>query len=221
MPLNNQILTSKPSMYNVLEALRENINYNLNCVKVAIVESFNPDNLTVACRVANKRVIGLKDDGNQILQDYPLIYAKVNYFGWGSAGATFPIQKGMEGILLFNDRELETWFLTGDGGNLAYDRNHNLSDAIFVCGVHSVPHMIQIALNSLHWYYYNSDVQICPAEQIINTTGITANLDESMNIEAPVVSMEGNLNAESAYTGVVPCGTAVLNIQNGIIIGVS
>lgn len=184
MPLNNQILTSKPSLINAFEALRENINYNLNCVKVAIVETFDSDTLTVACRVANKRVVALKKDGNQVLQDYPLIYAKVHFFGWGNVGATFPIAKGMEGILLFNDREIETWFLTGDSGNLAYDRNHSLSDAIFICGIHSIPTMIQIMLDCLHLYYGDSDIQIknnqidisSTAVNIIGTTTVTGTL---------------------------------------------
>ena len=221
MPLNNQSLTSRQTLSNVLDALRNNINYNLNCVKVATVDTFFPEDLTVSCIVANKRVIGLKDDGNQILQDYPLIYAKVHYFGWGDVGATYPITKGMEGLLLFNDREIETWFLTGQGGNLAYDRNHNLSDAIFICGIHSIPHMIEILTDCLHWFYYNSDIQIKPSEEIINTSSLTANLDSNMSINAPVTNVNGNLNVSSGYTGVVPCGTAVLNIQNGIIIGVS
>lgn len=175
MPLNNQNLTSKPSIINAFEALRENINYNLNCVKVAIVEDFDKDTLTVSCRVANKRLIGLKDDGNQILQDYPLIYAKVHFFGWGNVGATFPISKGMEGILLFNDREIETWFLTGQAGNLAYDRAHSMSDAIFICGIHSIPTMIQIMLDCLHLYYGNSDIQVKDSQIDINSTNININ----------------------------------------------
>lgn len=194
MPLNNQILTSKPSLLNAFEALRENINYNLNCVKVAIVDSFDADTLTVACRVANKRVIALKKDGNQVLQDYPLIYAKVHFFGWGNVGATYPITKGMEGILLFNDREIETWFLTGDGGNLAYDRNHSLSDALFICGIHSVPTMIQIMLDCLHLYYGNSDIQI--KENAININSTAVNVTGTTNITGAT-----NISGRTIVTG--------------------
>ena len=215
MPLNNQILTSKPSLINAFEALRENINYNLNCVKVAIVETFDSDTLTVACRVANKRVVALKKDGNQVLQDYPLIYAKVHFFGWGNVGATFPIAKGMEGILLFNDREIETWFLTGDSGNLAYDRNHSLSDAIFICGIHSIPTMIQIMLDCLHLYYGDSDIQIknnqidvfSTAVNITGTTTVTGTL--SANGIADTTAQE-NATFETADNKIV-------TIANGIV----
>lgn len=205
MPLNNQNLTNKTTLISVLEALRENINYNLNCVKVAIVDTFDSENLIVACKIANKRVLGLKDDGNQILQDYPLIYAKVHFLGWGNVGATFPITQGMEGLLLFNDRELETWFLTGQSGTLAYDRNHSLSDAIFICGIHSLPNMIQILLDCFHLYYGNSDIQI--QDKSIIHTSETHTFNGNMIIN-------GNLQVNGSITAtgdIVANGISLIN----------
>ena len=204
MPENFNQLTSKTTLLNVLEALKSNINYNLNCVKVATVEEFFPDNLTVSCKVTNKRVTGLKADGNQILQDYPLIYAKVHFLGWGNIGATYPISKGMEGLLLFNDRELETWFLTGTDGNLAYDRCHSLSDAIFICGLHSLPNMIQILTDCFHLFYGASDIQI---------------KDSSININTAKININGTpCVADNTYT--IGNGTKITTV-NGIITNVS
>lgn len=202
-------LTSKTTLLNVLEALKSNINYNLNCVKVATVEEFFKDNLTVSCKINNKRVLGIKEDGNQILQDYPLIYAKVHYLGWGNIGATYPISKGMEGFLLFNDRELETWFLTGTGGNLAYNRCHNLSDAIFICGVHSLPNMIQILVDCFHLFYGNSDIQIKDASIVHNSTTHIFNGDMVINGNLQV---NGSINA----TGdIVAAGISLINHVHG------
>lgn len=209
MPENFNQLTSKTSLGNALEALKDNISYNLNCVKVATVEQFFPDNLTVSCKISNKRVLGIKEDGNQILQDYPLIYAKVHYLGWGNVGATYPISNGMEGFLLFNDRELETWFLTGTGGNLAYDRCHNLSDAIFICGLHSLPNMIQILVDCFHLYYGNSDIQIKDENIIHNSTIHTFNGDMVINGDLQV---NGSINA----TGdIVAAGISLINHVHG------
>ena len=211
MPDNYNELTSKTTLFNVLEALRKNIIYNFNCVKVATVEQFYPDNLTVSCKVNNKIVLALKDDGNQILQDYPLIYAKVHFLGWGGVGATYPITKGMEGLLLFNDRETETWFLTGEGGNLAYDRAHDLSDAIFICGVHSLPNMIQIMLDCFHLFYGNSDIQIKDASIIHNSVTHTFNGNMDIN---------GNLlvNGNVTVTGdIIVNGISFLgHVHNGV-----
>ena len=183
MPLNNQSLSNKTTIYSLLQALKDTINYNMNCVKVATVVEFYPETLTVKCRVNNKRLKQLKNDGNQILEDYPSVYAKCHFFGWGNIGSIYPIEPGMEGILLFNDRELETWYLTGEPGKLAYDRCHSLTDALFICGVHSQPkiELVPFIEACLHIYYKGSDVQI---------------KDESIETK----TKEYKLNAETSYT---------------------
>lgn len=179
MPINNGQATTTPTMLSAFKALEDCINYNMNCVKVATIVEFDENTLTAKCRVNNKRLLNLKDDGNQILQDYPDIYAKVCFFGWGDIVITHPVNVGMEGLLLFNDRELETWFLTGEPGELAYDRCHDLSDALFICGLHSqinIP-LVQYLSNCLHLYYKTSGIKI--GEEFIeeNTENYTINAD--------------------------------------------
>ena len=221
MPLYNNLYSTKVNLGHVLDVLKDNINYNLNCVKVATVESFNPEDLTVCCKVANKRLRELKEDGSQILQDYPLIYAKVHYLGWGDVGATFPIAPGMEGILLFNDRELETWFLTGQNGNLAYTRCHDLSDAIFICGLHSLPNMIQVLLNCFHLFYKDSDIKLNAGKIEANTINTILNSSGSVTINTPDLTVSGNLNVGTGVSAVVPTGSITLTFSNGILTGIS
>lgn len=170
---------SKTDLFNVLEALKNNIYCNINCVKVASVVSFDVDTLVSCCQIKGKRLLGLKKDGNQELTDYPLVYAKTYFLGYGDIGITHPIVAGAEGILLFNDRELETWYTTGESGNLAYDRTHDLSDAIFICGLCSQPNLslIQYLENCLNIYYKETSIQLLEAGVNIfgntNITGIT------------------------------------------------
>lgn len=198
MPLDNQGLVQKTTLKNVLDALKDVINYNMNCVKVATVVSFDPATMTAKCRVNNKRLVQLKDDGNQVLKDYPDIFARVHFIGWGDIGATFPINVGMEGILLFNDRELETWYMTSEAGNLAYDRCHDLSDALFICGVHSQPKipLVQFIEECLHIYYKNSDFQIKDTSITANTTDF--NLNSTTNT---IKSTNTNITSTITQTG--------------------
>lgn len=197
MPENFNNLTSKTSIYNVLEALKDNINYNINCIKIAKVIEFFPNNLTVSCQVMNKQMLGINQTGNQILQDYPIIYANVHFFGWGDIGATYPIEEGMEGILLFNDREKETWFTTGETGNLAYNRCHNLSDAIFICGIHSLPNMIEFINECLNIYHdqsyirlYDKKLDIKTIDEIKTETKATKITSETNTIKATATPTE-------------------------------
>ena len=244
MPENFNNLTSKTSLFNVLTSLKNNINYNLNCIKVATVESFNPENLTVSCVINNKRLMGLNADGNQQLKDYPLIYAKVHYIGWGDVGLTYPITKGMEGFLLFNDREIETWFLTGKGGNLAYNRCHDLSDAIFICGLHSKPNMIEIAEACVNLFYKNSYLKLADTQIDMSTSGSsikildleeTSEIDVTTNVlnvngdilQAGNNTTVGTLTADglidtTAYSGTFTTGdNRIVTVENGIIKSVS
>lgn len=231
MPNFYNQLTSKSSLYNLLESLKDNINYNINCVKIATVESFNPEDLTVVCRINNKILTGLKKDGNQELMDYPPIYAKVHFFGWGDVGVTYPIEKGMEGFLLFNDREIETWFFTGTSGNLKYERSHDLSDAIFICGLHSKPNMIEFITDCLAIYYKQSIIKLLEnsidlATTTLNitteTTNITSNIAQTGNSVITGTLTADGLSDTTAFSGTFKDkNDLTVTVENGIIKSVS
>lgn len=228
MPLNNGQATSTPTLLTAFKALEDCINYNMNCVKVATVVEFYPESLTVKCRVNNKRLLNLKDDGNQILQDYPDIYAKVHFFGWGNIGAIYPIEAGMEGLLLFNDRELETWYLTSESGNLAYDRCHDLSDALFICGLHSQPKLplVPFIEECLHIYYKGSDFQIKDESITGNTKEYTLNAETSIdeNTKAYTIksdtsySLQTTTQTETATTRNITATTNHTGIINSTVL---
>ena len=215
MPLNNQALSHQTTIYDLLQAMKDTINYNMNCVKIATVISFDPDSLTVKCRVNNKRVRQLKKDGNQILEDYPDIYAKAHFFGWKDVGSIYPIETGMEGLLLFNDRELQTWYLTGEGGKLAYDRCHDLTDALFICGLHSKPNLPleQYIEECLHIYYKGSDIQIKDESITTNTKENTLNAETSDEINTKDLKINSTTNTiKSTNTNI----TSLVNITGNM-----
>lgn len=171
-----------PDLFQTLKSTENNLLYNrLNCVRVAIVDEFFKDNLTVRVNIANKQVRGVKADGSQVLAEYPPIYAKVHFFGWGDVGATYPIIKGMEGILLFNDREIESWFINGSINPLAYDRSHAITDALFICGLHSMPNMITFVIECLNLYYKDTYIRLgqrIDDENKTITNSINANVQD-------------------------------------------
>lgn len=223
MPLNNGQATSKSTLLNAFEALKDCINYNMNCVKVATVVSFDETTLKAKCRVNNKRLKGLQSDGNQILTDYPYIIANVCFFGWGDVGASHPVVEGMEGILLFNDRELETWFLTGDGGNLAYDRCHDLTDALFICGVQSQPNisLVQYLTNAIKIYYKTSNIQIAENQIDLNTatynvTATTQNITATTNHNGTLTATQLN-DSTGANGSFISDDNQKITVVNGIV----
>ena len=216
------MLTNQPTLFGALQAAEENIvKGRLNCVRIAIVEEFDSENLVVKVRLVNKLSAGINADGSQKVIDYPPIYAKVHYVGWGQTGITYPITEGMEGVVLFSDREIESWFITGEVTPPAYNRAHSFSDAIFICGVFSKPKLITVLTDCLHLFYGDSDIQISPAQIKANTVNAVLNASGSVVLNAPDVSVTGNLNVGTGQSAVVPVGGVTLTFSNGILTGVS
>ncbi len=205
-----------------LKSNSESTAAKINCMRIGVVQEFYPENLTVQVKIADKKVIGLNPDGSQILKEYPLIYAKVCYC---NPFLTYPLMQGMECILLFNDREIETWFINGGSNIQAYPRMHDLSDAIAIVGIRSLPNMIQILTDCLHLFYGQSDLQIKDENINLNTgtLNITANTFQTGDTTQDGTITATSLNATSAASGdlVDSQGKVIAKVTNGIVTSIS
>lgn len=172
-----------------------------NCVRIGVIQEFYPENLTAQVRLVDKKVIGLNPDGSQILKEYSPVYAKVCYC---NPFATFPLTQGMECVLLFNDRELETWFINGGSNIQAYPRMHDLTDAIAIVGIRSLPQMIQILTDCLHLFYGQSDLQLKAQQAVLNSPQIDLNGTNAANINSATITLQGdtvNINGNLIING--------------------
>ena len=168
-------LKNRVDLLTILKLFEEKISFNtLNCIRVGIVDEYNPDTRIAKILIANKMLIGQNADGSQVTQNYAPIYAKVWFFGWGDVGMTHPIKKGQEGILLFSDRELESWYINGGINPLGEIRAHSLSDSIFITGLTSTPNMTATLQNCLNLFYGTKSLRI-------DENGITINGDLVVN----------------------------------------
>ena len=168
-------LKNRVDLLTILKLFEEKISFNtVNCVRVGIVDEYNPKTRTAKILIANKMLIGQNSDGSQVTQSYAPIYSKVWFFGWGGVGITHPIEKGQEGILLFSDRELESWYINGGVNPLGEIRAHSLSDSIFITGLTSTPNMTTTLQNCLNLFYGTKSLRI-------DENGITINGDLVVN----------------------------------------
>lgn len=172
MTSNFTQMSNNPDLFQAISASQENLSSSLNCVRIGIIQEFYSNNLIAKVLIANKKLLGLNNDGSQIVENYPPIYAKVCYC---NPFHTFPLTLGMECILLFNDREIESWFLNGAVNPLSYTRTHDLTDAIAIVGIRSLPNMINILTDCLHLFYGNSDIQIKASQIDLNSNAISLN----------------------------------------------
>ena len=171
--LNFTNLRNDPDLMSTLKALEGSLKYNkINCCRIGIVESYDENTRVAKVIIANKLVINQTDAGNEVTQNYAPIYAKVLFFGWREIGITHPVLPGSEGILLFNDREIESWYINGNINNLAYDRAHAKTDAIFISGVLSLPNMIATLQDYLHLFYKDTFLKMGEEDVKFHTVNV-------------------------------------------------
>lgn len=191
---------SMPDMGQIIKSSGLNIASELNCMRIGIVQEFNPDDLTVQVQIASKKNIGLNPDGSKRVREYAPIYAKVCYC---NPFITYPIQKGDECVLLFSDREIESWFINGDVNPEGYSRMHDLTDAVALFGIRSIPKMIEILSNTLHLFYGASNIQITDSGITINAPNININGVLTINDEPYLEHVHSNGNLGNNTGGVV------------------
>lgn len=210
IPSKYNSFSPEPNWIQTLDGVTKKTGYELNCMRIGIVNEFFPDDLTADIVIANKKTLGLNEDGTQIVEPYPLIRAKVVYC---NPFITFPINPGDECVLLFADREIESWFLNGDVNPEGYPRMHAKTDAVAIFGIRSLPNMISVLTNCLHLFYGSSDIQIKDSQIDINSAlNIVGNTTQTGDITAT------NLNATAAATGTFTTSdNKTVTVKNGII----
>jgi hypothetical protein len=170
-----QNLKNQSDLTSVLEIFEQALKYNgINCCRIGIVDEYDETTRVAKVTIANKLTLKQNADGSLVTQNYAPIYAKVLFFGWHDIGITHPVVVGSEGILLFNDREIESWYINGNINNLAYERAHDKTDAIFISGVLSLPNMIQTLQDCIHIFYKTKNIKV-------HENGITINGDTVIN----------------------------------------
>lgn len=109
----------------------------INTVKVGEVTEFHKTKPPrVSVQIAMKRLYEGADEAVMIpiLEDVPVIYP-----GAGDWWLTYPIKKGSNVILLFNDRSIAEWLDQGGIVEPLSTRKFSLSDAIAIAGILSDP----------------------------------------------------------------------------------
>lgn len=88
----------------------------------------------------------LQDNGTWMAIPMPtLLDVPVHYPGGGSFIMTHPIQENDEGMAIFSTRAIDSWWQNGGQQprpDYAKGRHHDLSDAMFIPGLNSIPKQV-------------------------------------------------------------------------------
>lgn len=168
----------------------------LACGQVGTIQAFYPANQTADINFNAQIVVGYQTSASgqvtPVTANYPTLSAvPVQFLGGGGAASgpalTFPVAKGDECLLLFMDRDTSAWWTSGQVGfPPASNRLHDLSDAVALVGIRSLPNVLTNFNNSAIELRFSptskitvgaSTITITEGSTTITTDGTTVKID--------------------------------------------
>lgn len=176
------IIWYKPSDTDVLNGHKDDVMLELNCHAIGTIQSFDPTIQTATATVNYQKVVYQQTSRNiysPVLVAYPLLVDCPVQFDFGGAGGTTkPVNKGDECLILFNDRDMDAWFVgqKNHGPNTA--RLHSFADALIIVGIKSLPNVIQnfdASRPALRNFLGDTYVAVGPVKIELHGNGTTLN----------------------------------------------
>lgn len=205
-------INPKKTLHQLIEKLSDKISSYTNCIKIGQIEDFNTSNQTVTVTIQHK-ISRVDQYGNRVLFDYPVLKeVPVVVLGGGNSHITFPISKGDQCLVLFNDYELDQWWVSNESRPSEFRREHDISDGIALVGIHSLVDLIQ---------GYSSFVELKYSDSSKITLGDTLEIDNG------TINLNGNVTASDLHSNTGATGTftnvngQTLTIVDGIITQIS
>lgn len=121
----------EPQLADVLTVMKTQLLINLNCVKVGRITAFHAATHTADVQVLFQRVLK-----TGVVASYPKLQnCPVFTLQGGGASVQLPIAVGDTCLLLFADRNLDSWYLNGNEQPPLDGRLHDLSDGVALVGL--------------------------------------------------------------------------------------
>lgn len=129
-----------PTLRDLLNLHTKEVMLELNCHAIATIQRFDSEKQTCTATINYKQTFfqgGTDGEYKPVLKDYPILLdVPVIILGGGAARVTFPIQKGDYCVIMFNDRDMDSWIQSGQIGPNASGRLHSFSDGIALVGLY-------------------------------------------------------------------------------------
>lgn len=133
--MSKQVGSSEFDLVALFDLSKRDILNSINCHAVGTIQKFDAAKQVAQVTLNYKRYYG----DPPVVRDYPvLVDCPVVVMQGGQGALTFPIQPGDTCLVLFNDRDMDAWFASGQVVVPETPRTHSLSDAIALVGLRSL-----------------------------------------------------------------------------------
>jgi len=140
-----QFPKAAPNTADMLNRVKYDVSREINCHLICKIESIDAAKNTITCSSAFKRRLS---DEREL--DYPL-FVDVPLFVLSGGGAHLfiPPKVGDWCILMFNDRDIDDWWYSGELRAPASPRAHSLSDGMAIVGIRPQSNPLELALDAV------------------------------------------------------------------------
>lgn len=136
---------AQPELRTVLDQVKRQTMLAINCVQIGTIQSYNAVLNTAKVKINFKMKMG---NGETV--EYPLLDdCPVFTLSGGGSFVSCPIADGDNCIVLFNDRNIDNWYLTGETTFPANKRAHSIADGIVLVGINPINDPKVTPINSL------------------------------------------------------------------------
>lgn len=215
----NQVPQS-PTLTDLLNLFKKEIMLELNSHHIGIVQAFDPVLQTVQATVKYTRTSFVFNDATEqdepVQTDYPLsLECPAIILRGGPTSLTFPILPGDECLLIFNDRDMDNWFASGQYGPVATSRLHSFADAFALVGIRSTPNALT-SYDQLRAVLQNGTTMVGVGPALIKIANATTTLGTILgNLKTALSTLATSLGTVATALGGNP-GTETAAAAAGV-----
>jgi hypothetical protein len=134
-----------PDFDDVLAELKNEIFATLNCIQIGKIESFDKTKQTARIQIqVRRRIPNGTTSAYPLLVDCPVVFVQ-----GGGAYLDTPVSSGDYCLILFNDRNMDTWWNSANVAEPPTLRKHSLSDGFALVGINPRTSILDIDGNVL------------------------------------------------------------------------
>lgn len=192
-----------PDLTYLLSILKKEIMLDTNCHALGTIQSFDATKQTAQITINYNRSY-INPDNTLSFEPYPLLVDCPVVFMFGGNGRlTMPITTGDTCVVLFNDRDIDNWFTTGNVTLPNTSRLHSLSDGIAIVGLRSLGNKLS-NYSSTAVQLYNDTCGISLSTKIKLENDVTT----LKNVITGLIDVIKGLTTTNAVVG-APCAVSV------------
>ena len=193
----NSVQQSQPNLASLLELFKGNLMMQLNCHQVGEIVSFDPSTQTAEVQIKMMKTQNGELKDYAILLDCPCIV-----LSGGKGRLTFPISPGDSCLVLFNDRDIDNWFASGQKMQPRTERMHNYSDAIALVGLRNLQNKItDYVSDGTQLKYGNSTVTLKNGEvTIVDGSSTVVMSNGTVTVTSGNITLVGNVAITGSFS---------------------